>query len=188
MHRLTISERFLAVGLLPRPTSAADGKKSVLQSATKLDDDFFLQGEYAGSLVSADSGFSQSGVQVIALGDGRFQAVEYAGGLPGNGWDMQTRRTYTGGRAASGLAYLTGNGRCLIVRPGAVLLKDDAGKTRGRLTKIERISQTLRMPPPVWQGSRWQIMAISSRLSPRPMAASRSISCTRGYAEKRSIQ
>ena len=38
---------------------------------------------------------------------------------------------------------------------------------------------TSRMPPPVWQGSRLQIIVISSRLLPRPMAASRSMSWTR---------
>src|ERR1700722_4402172 len=43
-------------------------------------------------------------------------------------------------------------------------------------------------PPPTWQGRRFAIISIKARLSPWRMAASRSINCTIGYFEKRSIQ
>ncbi|MBK8974598.1 MAG: DUF1080 domain-containing protein [Planctomycetes bacterium] len=46
------------------------------------DPDFALQGEYASD---------DRGVQVVALGDGRFRVVEYVGGLPGLGWDREHR-------------------------------------------------------------------------------------------------
>lgn len=45
--------------------------------------DFKVQGEYAGG----DSSGNNIGCQVIALGNGRFQAVVYPGGLPGDGWN-----------------------------------------------------------------------------------------------------
>ena len=48
--------------------------------------DFKIQGEYSGT-VSADGGETKLGVQVIALGKGKFRAVGYAGGLPGDGWN-----------------------------------------------------------------------------------------------------
>jgi mono/diheme cytochrome c family protein len=47
------------------------------QEAAK-DPDFAVQGEYAGD---------SRAMQVIALGDGDFEAVVYAGGLPGAGWN-----------------------------------------------------------------------------------------------------
>jgi hypothetical protein len=146
-HRRTML-LFLAIAWMPRATSGAEARRAATLSATQLDDDFFLQGEYAGPAISADGALSPTGVQVIALGDGKFQAVEYAGGLPGNGWDMRTRWKYSGMKKSANLAELEGNGRRLLVRRGSVFVKDAAGRIRGRLAKIQRSSQTLRLPPP----------------------------------------
>ena len=52
----------------------------------KTDADFPYQGEYTGE-VKTDDGEVKLGVQVIALGGGKFHAVGYHGGLPGDGWD-----------------------------------------------------------------------------------------------------
>lgn len=142
-YQLTVAVAFLA-----HPAVAADAKTAASQTATRVDDDFFLQGEYTGCYVLSAGVLSSIGLQVIALGDGKFQAVEYAGGLPGNGGDVKTRRTYVGQRNSAGLAELTGGGLRLIVRPGLVVVKNDAGKSLGRLQKIQRTSQTLRTPPP----------------------------------------
>jgi len=49
--------------------------------------DYHLQGEYKGD---------DFGVQVIALDKGRFQAVVFPGGLPGDGWDGKSRSLLDG--------------------------------------------------------------------------------------------
>lgn len=57
------------------------------EEATQKDPDFVRQGEYVGDKV---------GVQVIALGHGKFRAVSYTGGLPGQGWDGGEKKTQEG--------------------------------------------------------------------------------------------
>src|SRR3954447_6652893 len=57
----------------------------------KADDDFAFQGEYVGTTKDADEE-KKVGVQVIALGKGKFRAVAYQQGLPGDGWDNQSEK------------------------------------------------------------------------------------------------
>jgi hypothetical protein len=83
----------LALGLLAGAawSPAADEPKKEKGVWTDPNDptlppDFKIQGEYAGEL-----GGGKLGCQVIALGNGAFQAVVYPGGLPGDGWDGQNK-------------------------------------------------------------------------------------------------
>ncbi|WP_437187281.1 family 16 glycoside hydrolase [Planctomicrobium sp. SH668] len=46
--------------------------------------DFLIQGEY----VTAHDAPEKKGIQVVALGNGQFQVVQYLGGLPGAGWNQ----------------------------------------------------------------------------------------------------
>lgn len=64
-----------AQGEKPAPPRAYD-------SPSSTDEDFPFQGEYSGE---ADG--EKMGVQVIALGNGIFEAVGFPGGLPGDGWN-----------------------------------------------------------------------------------------------------
>src|SRR4051812_24883698 len=79
----------VCLGLLAGESThlAGQGKtfKGVWTNASDptLPPDFQIQGEYVGKLQSGEA----LGCQVIALGNGAFQAVVFPGGLPGAGWD-----------------------------------------------------------------------------------------------------
>src|ERR1044072_8733531 len=57
----------------------------------KADDDFAFQGEYVGTVKDGEEE-KKVGIQVIALGKGKFRAVVYHHGLPGDGWDNQSEK------------------------------------------------------------------------------------------------
>ena len=100
--------------------------------------DYALQGEYAaeGQGVAA---------QVIALGEGAFQAVFLRGGLPGAGWDGETRVLVNGFREGERVGF-----------EGAWEATLEAGRlegTTGRgepfaLTRVVRTSPSEGAPPP----------------------------------------
>jgi hypothetical protein len=69
--------------------AAAPTKNPAYADPAQTDDDFPFQGEYAGTLTKGGTS-EKYGVQVIALGDGGFDAVGYPGGLPGDGWTPPT--------------------------------------------------------------------------------------------------
>lgn len=109
--------------------------------------DYLLQGEYYGYLSGgADAG--PVGVQVVALGDGKFDAVQYRGGLPGNGWD-RTNKSKLSGDIQNDRLILTGNGESIFVGGGGqAVAVDSQSRELGRLTKMERRSPTMGLAPP----------------------------------------
>ena len=65
-----------------KTVSADDKKTTAFTDPTKAGKDFEVQGEYLGN--GPDD--AKIGVQIIALGGGKFDLVAYPGGLPGDGW------------------------------------------------------------------------------------------------------
>jgi 3-keto-disaccharide hydrolase len=112
----------------------------------KTDADFPYQGEYVGKVKTSD-GDVTVGLQVIALGKGKFHAVGYHGGLPGDGWNKETKRE-ADGELTDGAAVFTGDDAFAKVKDGVATITSKDGVEVGRLDKIQRSSSTLGAKPP----------------------------------------
>jgi hypothetical protein len=100
--------------------------------------DFVTQGEYVAD---------KFGVQVVALGDGKFQVVVLAGGLPGDGWDGHGRVELKAARRGDAAQIQSENGFSGSIENGTLsLTTPDAGKLT--LKKIERQSPRAGAKPP----------------------------------------
>lgn len=120
--------------------AAAQERKTAFLDAASAGPDFALQGEYTGA-----AGDRKFGAQVIARGDGQFEAVLLPGGLPGDGWDGKTRIKLSG-RTEDGLTRLAGEEAEAAIVQGR--LSFNGKDLKADLKKIERKSPTLGMKPP----------------------------------------
>jgi hypothetical protein len=111
--------------------------------------DFAVQGEYTGE-VPGEQGMHKLGVQIIALGNGKFRAVGCPGGLPGDGWDKEERLQVDGetvGGITSFVVADKGSGK-ITNGNGVLELFDSGGQRIGELKRVDRQSPTLGTPPP----------------------------------------
>ena len=67
-------------------------------AAAAKNPDFTIQGEYIGEGMDGEGKQTKLGLQIVALGEGTFQATAFGGGLPGTGWDGDTKWVYSGKR------------------------------------------------------------------------------------------
>jgi hypothetical protein len=125
----------------PRPARPA-----AITDPAEAGRDYALQGEYAGWM-QAECGWRYAGLQVVTLGEGRFEAVLYGGGLPGNGWNHQPPEKLAG-QAVEGPLVLVGPTHRLQIQEGSAQVDDHAGRPIGRLEKVVRYSPTLGLAPP----------------------------------------
>lgn len=126
--------------------SASSFKGAVINIA-EADKDFGLQGEFIGYLAPPDQSWQRVGLQVVALGSGKFDAVLYFGGLPGAGWDGRTKEKLNGGREAAG-TFLRGGSKALSLASGQAAVFTAEGRELGTLALIHRESPTMGAAPP----------------------------------------
>lgn len=135
--------------------AAAPSDKPAFTDPAEADADFTLQGEYAGT-ATVEGQRLRLGIQVVALGDGKFDVVAYPGGLPGDGWIAPDKVLGTGAKeqsndktvvALEGVDW-TGRKRQAEIRDGAVVVLGDDGGVVASLPKVERKSPTLGEQPP----------------------------------------
>ncbi|HVJ45217.1 MAG TPA: DUF1080 domain-containing protein [Luteolibacter sp.] len=121
-------------------------KPAAFDSPSSTDEDFPFQGEYAGG-----EGEGKIGVQVIALGNGEFEAVGYTGGLPGAGWDGNREKIHRTkskrGEGAVSVAFEHGDLTGEV--DGVKMYISKKGETaKMELERVDRKSPTLGAKPP----------------------------------------
>jgi hypothetical protein len=125
--------------LLALPISVwSQDPKTTYADPNQTDADFAYQGEYAAP------GW---GLQVVAGGGGKFDALLHPGGLPGAGWNKAERIKLSGALEGSAVV-LKGDKYSATVRTNQAELSDASGRVVARLTKRVRISPTLGQRPP----------------------------------------
>ncbi|MEE8451190.1 MAG: DUF1080 domain-containing protein [Thermoguttaceae bacterium] len=130
------------------PALTADKSTTFLDPAD-AGPDFAVQGEYAGK-IPTDDGPVGYGVQVIALGGGKFQAVGYPGGLPGAGWDKSEKVSAEGATVDGVTTFEVADDKnvTVAIKGGVLTVTGENGKQIAALKKIERKSPTLGAKPP----------------------------------------
>lgn len=153
MYRLEGGKRPFAIGLvcvfilLGSLGANQRKRRPTYTDPAKAGADFALQGEYVGTLTEADGKQVRFGVQVVARGDGRFDAVGYRGGLPGAGGDPKSRikASDTKPDGAGVFPDLLGGA---VIEKNTLKISNADGKTAGVLKRVHRKSPTLGAKPP----------------------------------------
>jgi hypothetical protein len=111
--------------------------------------DFVVQGEYVGTITSPNGEKNKLAAQVIALGGGKFRAVFHGGGLPGDGWDRETK-IEVNGETLDGKTVFTAEDKTdgtAEISGGAFTGKSEKHGTL-KLEKVMRKSPTEGLKPP----------------------------------------
>lgn len=124
---------------------ACDGEKYT--DPAKVDEDYAFQGEYVGE-IDRGNGPERFGIQVIALGKGKFDGRAFPGGLPGDGWNGEEPLVpnQQGVRRGDEVVFegeITGK-----IKDTEIELRDADGTQIGLLKKVNRKSKTLGAKPP----------------------------------------
>lgn len=131
--------------LIALAAGPASGKGPTYLSAEKAGQDYARQGEYLGQVQTPD-GEIQVGLQVVALGKGKFRGKAFLGGLPGAGWNHEAPLVSEGEVKDGAVVFSTDAWTATIANGGAEIA--DNGRPAGKLKKVTRKSPTLGKEPP----------------------------------------
>ncbi len=122
--------------------------KQAVTDLNMVDEDFEFQGEYAGLVLTGEQTWQPIGLQVVALGDGKFHAVENAGGLPGAGGRGRYRFKMEGQRDGDSVKFVAEPLQVTVVGGQAKFYLNSIEKEIASLNKIQRVSPTSNAPAP----------------------------------------
>ena len=121
--------------------------KKAFTDAKEAGIEYQLQGEYVGEVDTQD-GKQKLGAQIIAQGGGKFLAVVFVGGLPGDGWKRGDKSEKASGELKDNRVELTHEKGSATIQDGVMAVRNSDGNEFGQLKKVERKSPTLGMKPP----------------------------------------
>ena len=110
-----------AVSLLLLGSAVAEDDSETFLDPATAGPDYAIQGEYKGVLDPEGEKIA-FGLQIIALGDHKFDAVGYFGGLPGDGWNRGDEMVKASGETVDGVTKLVGETGHAIVKDGQVVV------------------------------------------------------------------
>lgn len=143
-HRIVLA--LVALSLLPTLAIADHHNSLSYTDPDYVDSDFAVQGEYVGT-IAGDEDHKVLAVQVIALGNKKFRAVGYTGGLPGAGWDGKQGEQVEA-TLQDGFVTFKGDHGTAVTGHGAMAILSPEGDQIAVLKKVSRKSPTLGMAPP----------------------------------------
>ena len=147
--RPSLLPALLAVAIFPAATLAQskDPFKGSVIDAAQADADYGIQGEYVGYLAPPGREWQWVGLQVIALGNSKFDGVLHGGGLPGAGWNGRTKEKFSGTHDEVGI-HIHGAGKAIWLGSGKAAVFAPGGRELGTLALIHRESPTMGAAPP----------------------------------------
>lgn len=133
-----------ALALSAFTATAADGDKPA-----KPKPQTFLTVETAGPDYAAQGEYLNDwgGAQLIALGEDNFRLVTFKGGLPGAGWDKETRNEVEGKRDGAKIVFTGKDSYSAELADGKLSITTATGGPY-TMTKTSRTSPTIGMKPP----------------------------------------
>ncbi len=120
------------------PDASAKPKPETFLTVADAGRDYVDQGEYLNDW---------GGAQVIALGADNFRLVTYKGGLPGAGWDKETKTEIEGKREGAQIRF-NGKDDYKVTLAAGTLTITTANGGPYTMTKTVRTSPTLGAKPP----------------------------------------
>ncbi len=122
---------------------------TALFAADKPDDPTFLDPASAGPDYTDQGEYKNDwgGAQVIALGKDSFRMVTYPDGLPGEGWNKESKTETPGKREGDKVVFTGENGYRAELAKGKITISSANGGP-WTMEKIERKSATLGAQPP----------------------------------------